>query len=172
MKIGLMTLAVLLVAAGTALGHWPGNGEPGHWGVRNGTKVWHSHQPSQEKREELRRKSCENVKAWGRRKAKDWNWREGKAYARLQKECADQSPVGKAGCAYETRMYNANYSPAKAAEFQKRVQRKIAKSCAPRKNPLCENIAKQIEKERRKGGSWAAKNIASYRKQAARAGCG
>ena len=104
-------------------------------------------------------------------KADEWNRREAAAWAELQEACADESPVGQAQCEYRSRMYQANYSPSEAADFQQWLLSEIAAACAAPKSRAeiqCERLAQAIEGARSRRND---KGVAYWTQRAAEAGC-
>ena len=91
--------------------------------------------------------------------------------AQLQETCADESPAGQNSCNYRRRMYQANYSTAAAADFEKYLLGKIAEACGPpksRQEIQCEQLARVIEGERSRRND---KGIAYWTQRAKEAGC-
>ncbi len=162
-------LGVMLLGA-DARAHEGVGGEPGHWDMQNGARVWHTHGPSPEAREAQRKRNCEAARTHFQRRAAEWNRREEKAYAKLQKTCADKSPFGKNACHFETRHYRANYSPEVAARNQKYWRGEIAKVCSPKTRDQigCEQLARAIEGARSRRN---AKGTAYWTRRAVEAGC-
>ena len=164
-------VAMLTLCAAEAGAHEGIGGEPGHWDMQNGVKVWHTHGPTPEERAAHRKRNCEAAQAKMQRKADAWNRGEAAAWARLQETCGDKSPVGQAGCKNRRRMYQANYSAAAAADFKKFLLGKIAEACGPpksREEVRCEQLARAIERARSRRN---AKGTAYWMQQATEAGC-
>ena len=160
---------VLCVASARA--HEGQGGEPGHWDMQNGVKVWHTHGPSPEAREAQLKRNCAAARTKYQRRAAAWNRMEAKAYSKLQKTCADKSPFGKNACHFETRHYRANYSPAVAARNQKYWRGKIAEACGPpksREEVGCEQLARAIEGARSRRNT---KGVTYWTQRATEAGC-
>ena len=176
MIIAATASAVLLaLCAADVRSHEGQGGEPAHMGKLSGDfEEWHDHPIASEveaKREAHRQKRCEAKKAEMQRKADDWNRREAAAWEQLQEACADDSPAGQNSCQYRRRMYQANYSPSEAADFQQWLLSEIAAACAPpksREELECEKLAQVIKAER---GRRNDKGIAYWTDRAAEAGC-
>lgn len=118
-----------------------------------------------------RKGACEAARANMQRQADAWNHREAAAWAQVQEACADESPVGQAQCENRSRMYQANYSPAAAAEFQEYLLGRMAEACAPPKSPeevQCHRIARAIEGARSRRND---KGIAYWTQRSTEAGC-
>ena len=146
-------------------------GEPAHSDMQDGVRIWHDHGPTPEERAARHKRLCEAARADMERRADAWNHREAAAWAKLQEACADESPVGQAQCKYHRRMYQANHSPAAAANFQEYLLGRIAEACAPpksREEVQCEHFAREIERARDVRN---ANGIDYWTKRATEAGC-
>ena len=115
--------------------------------------------------------ACEATRADMRDRAETWNHNEAVAWARVQEACADESPIGQAQCEHRSRTYQANYSPAAAADFQEYLLGRIADACAPpksREEVQCHRIARAIERARSRRND---KGVAYWTQQSTEAGC-
>ena len=174
-RIFVLTLTVAMAAPGGPLAHEGEGGEPAHMGTNgpcpDGVECWHGHGPTPEERAAQQARVCEAERAKVTREADAWNHRETAAWARLQETCADESPIGQNSCEYRSRMYQANYSEAAVADFEKYLLGRIAEACDPPKSHQeleCEKLARVIERERSISND---KGIAYWTQRADDAGC-
>ena len=172
---GNASAVLLALCAADVRSHEGQGGEPAHMGKLSGDFENGMITPLLLKLKQSVRRTGRSAarprKAEMQSKADGWNRREAAAWEQLQEACADDSPAGQNSCQYRRRMYQANYSPSEAADFQQWLLSEIAAACAPpksREELECEKLAQVIEAER---GRRNDKGIAYWKGRAAEAGC-